>query len=317
MMNRPGPSPRLRSADGSPSTGPALELILCGPRESFRWATHDYPHHLAKWHHHPEYELHLVREGAGRMMIGDHVGAFEPGSLILTGPNLPHNWVSALEPGATIRGRDVLVQFTGEVADTLSHAFPEFSDIAQLLEEAAFGVEFTGETAEVGRKKLCEIGTLEGAHRLLAFLDLMATLAACRADRRTLSRCAPALGQHTPATRKLERVIAFVGAQFRRDITLQEAADICTMEATAFSRFFKHQTGHNFSAYVNHLRVQAACQLLASTDKSVTDICFETGFNNTANFNRRFFVVCGVTPSAYRAGARAVQHVEPTEASAA
>ncbi|ALN72893.1 AraC family transcriptional regulator [Aureimonas sp. AU20] len=316
-MTHPAPGPRPLLAEPLPASGPALELILCGPRESFRWATHDYPHHLAKWHCHPEYELHLIRESTGRMMIGDHVGAFEPGSLILTGPNLPHNWVSAIEPGASLRERDVLVQFTGEIADTLSHAFPEFAEVGALLEEAAFGVEFTGETATLGRKKLCEIGTLDGPRRLLAFLDLMATLATGRSDRRTLSRCAPALGLHTPASRKLERVIGFLATEFRRDITLAEAADICTMEATAFSRFFKHQTGHNFSAYVNHLRVQAACQLLAATDKSVTEICFETGFNNTANFNRRFAVVCGETPSAYRAGARRIQRSSFREAEAA
>lgn len=297
---------RPRLAEASPA-GPALELILCGPRESFRWATHDYPHHLAKWHCHPEYELHLIRESTGRMMIGDHVGPFEPGSLILTGPNLPHNWVSAIEPGTTVPERDVLVQFTAEIAETLAQSFAEFAEVATLLEEAAFGVEFTGDTASAGRKKLCEIGMLEGPRRLLAFLDLMATLAARPEDRRTLSRCAPALGMHTAASRKLERVIAFLASQFRRDIALQEAADLCTMEATAFSRFFKHQTGHNFSAYVNHLRVQAACHLLASTDRSITDICFETGFNNTANFNRRFVVVCGATPSAYRASARQIQ----------
>ena len=299
-------APRSMPLEPTPS-GPALEVILCGPRESFRWATHDYPHHLAKWHCHPEYELHLVRESSGRMMIGDHVGPFQAGSLILTGPNLPHNWVSAIEPGTTLRERDVLVQFNGEIADRLSHAFAEFTDVAALLQEAAFGVEFSGETAERGRKKLCEIGTWEGPRRLIAFLDLMADLAACRTDRRTLSKCAPALGLHTSASRKLERVITFLGAHFRRDIALQEAADICNMEATAFSRFFKHQTGHNFSAYVNHLREQAACQLLATSDKSVTDICFETGFNNTANFNRRFFVVCGETPSGYRATTRRIQ----------
>lgn len=309
--------PRSRLVEPLPAGGPALELILCGPRESFRWATHDYPHHLAKWHCHPEYELHLIQESTGRMMIGDHVGAFEPGSLILTGPNLPHNWVSAIEPGASVRERDMLVQFTGDMAETLAHAFPEFAAVATLLEEAAFGVEFTGGTAARGRKKLCEIGMLEGPRRLLAFLDLMVGLAAERADRRTLSRCAPALGLHTPASRKLERVIAFLASEFRRDITLQEAATICTMEATAFSRFFKHQTGHNFSAYVNHLRVQAACQLLAASDKSVTEICFETGFNNTANFNRRFFAVCGETPSAYRAGARRIQRPSFAESAAA
>src|SRR5688572_18264938 len=77
---------------------PDYEVIVCPPDESFRWNVHGYPHHLAKWHYHPEYELHLILETSGRMMIGDYIGPFEPGTLILTGPNLPHNWVSEIGP---------------------------------------------------------------------------------------------------------------------------------------------------------------------------------------------------------------------------
>ncbi|WP_062203319.1 AraC family transcriptional regulator [Aureimonas sp. AU12] len=289
------------------ASDPALEVVICGPRESFRWAVHDYPHHLAKWHCHPEYELHLIQSTGGRMMIGDHVGAFEPGCLVLTGPNLPHNWVSAIGPDERVRERDMLVQFTGAFAQSLCDGFPEFTDVRTLLSEAAFGIEFTGATAAFGRRKLCEIGHASGPRRLILFLELMAQLAADRRERRSLSHCAPALGLHTAASRRLERVIAFISSNYLRELSLSEAAGVCNMEATAFSRFFKHQTGHNFSFFVNQLRVQHACTLLARSERAITEICYESGYNNTANFNRQFFAVCGQTPSAYRESARAVR----------
>lgn len=77
---------------------PDYEVILCPPTESFRWFTHDYPISLAKWHYHPEYELHLTCTMQGTMMVGDYLGDFEAGCLVLTGPNLPHNWVSNIAP---------------------------------------------------------------------------------------------------------------------------------------------------------------------------------------------------------------------------
>ena len=40
---------------------PDFEMIICPPAESFRWNMHDYPFFKAKWHYHPEYELHLTR----------------------------------------------------------------------------------------------------------------------------------------------------------------------------------------------------------------------------------------------------------------
>ncbi|MBB3934940.1 AraC family transcriptional regulator [Aureimonas phyllosphaerae] len=295
--------------DAAPATGndPALEIILRGPGESIRWAKHDYPHHLAKWHRHPEYELHLVTAGRGRMMVGDYVGPFQEGCLVLAGPNLPHNWISDLDPGGRLPNRDVLVQFDAAVCETLVNGFSEFADLRALLRDAAFGVEFHGETAEQGRRKLCAMEHQRGAGRLVAFLSLLAGLAARPDERRVLARYAPSLGLHTSASRRLDRVIAFISERFATDISLGEAAAVCNMEVTAFSRFFKHQTGHNFTSYVNRMRVQQACALLTGTDLPVTRICYDVGYNNTANFNRQFYAVCQQTPSAYRDESRRIR----------
>ena len=73
---------------------PDFEVIVCAPEESFRWNVHDYPHHLAKWHYHPEYELHLIQHSAGEMMIGDYVGGFEAGR----GANLGWNEMEGTHP---------------------------------------------------------------------------------------------------------------------------------------------------------------------------------------------------------------------------
>ncbi|RIY03317.1 AraC family transcriptional regulator [Aureimonas flava] len=298
-----------RPDTATPAAGsdPALEIILRGPGESFRWAKHDYPHHLAKWHRHPEYELHLVTSGRGRMMIGDYVGPFQEGCLVLAGPNLPHNWISDLEPGASLPNRDMLVQFDAAVTDTLVGGFAEFADLRCLLRDAAFGVEFTGATAERARMKLCAMEHERGAGRLVSFLSLLADLAARPEERRVLARCAPSLGLHTSASRRLDRVIAFITERYASDISLSDAATVCNMEVTAFSRFFKHQTGHNFTSYVNRLRVQQACALLAGSEMPVTRICYEVGYNNTANFNRQFHAVCQQTPSAYRDESRRIR----------
>ena len=60
------------------------------------------------------------------------------------------------------------------------------------------------------------------------------------------------------------------------------------MSNSVFSRFFKKNTGHGFVRYLNRMRINRACVLLAKSEMPVTDICFETGFNNISNFNRQF-----------------------------
>ena len=277
---------------------PDYEVIVCPPQESFRWFTHDYPFYLAKWNYHPEYELHLTRTTSGTMMVGDHLGDFGPGALILTGPNVPHNWVSNIPPGQVVQNRDMLVQFTPEFAEKVAGFCPEMGSIRALYEDAAYGVEFTGRTAEDGRRLLAEIGAARGADRVLLFLKLMDGLAADPAERRRLSRLAPALRAELP--RALDAAMRFMNEAHAEDIDLAQVAAKAGMTPQSFSRLFKRQTGHTFASYLVLTRVYAACTLLTQTHRPITEICFEVGFNNVANFNRQFMKICGRTPSDYR-----------------
>jgi len=285
---------------------PVLEVIVCSPSESFRWNMHEYPHHLAKWHHHPEYELHLIQHTCGKMMIGDYVGDFSPGSLVMAGPNLPHNWVSDIAEQDCVPERDVLIQFSSEFADAIVEPYAEMSHVRSLLADAAYGVEFSGETALDGAYLLREIGGAQGAKRLLFCFELFDRLSREPAERRVLSHYAPALGVHSTASKKLQRVIEHLHECYTDTVRLESAARLCDMQESNFSRFFKQQTGHTFSRYVNLLRIHRACHLLSETQLPITDICFSSGFNNTANFNRQFASVCRQTPSEYR---KSVQRV--------
>ena len=64
--------------------------------------------------------------------------------------------------------------------------------------------------------------------------------------------------------------------------------------------FFRRATGNTFTDFVNRVRISRACQLLMDTDQQVTHICYEVGFNNVANFNRRFLEIKGMTPTEFR-----------------
>lgn len=284
---------------------PDFEMIICPPAESFRWNMHDYPYFGAKWHYHPEYELHLTRSTSGVMMVGDYIGEFEPGCLVLTGPNVPHNWVSDIEPGKLVRNRDMLIQFTAEWADRVAGFCPELGGIRALFEDAVYGVEFHGATAAAGRRLLAQMGAANGAERVLMFLQLMIALSRDPSERRKLSRLAPASTEvELPA--ELDAAMRYVLDNYSEDIDLASVARHCGLEPQAFSRLFKRQTGHTFARYVILARIYAACSLLTQTYRPITDICFDVGFNNIANFNRQFFKICGRTPSDYRRNAHKI-----------
>ena len=77
-----------------------------------RCLEHGFPNPLVRWHYHEEYELHLIVASRGKVFVGDYIGQFEPGHLVLTGPRLPHNWISTEGvPAEGVALRDVVLQF--------------------------------------------------------------------------------------------------------------------------------------------------------------------------------------------------------------
>jgi AraC-like DNA-binding protein len=292
-----------RRHDPKRSVAPDFEVIVGQPHQSFRWNVHGYPHHLARWNYHPEYELHLIQRSSGKMFVGDYIGNFEPGSLVLTGPNLPHNWVSDIAPGEEVKDRDMLIQFTDEFVRSLIRISPELEEIEPLIEQARYGIEFHGETARLGARYLREIGKATATRRMLLFLEVLDELNRS-AERRTLSSCEYAPAQNDSVSDTIHFVIDHLVKHLTEDIRLSELARSCGMSDSCFSRFFKKNTGHGFIRYLNRMRINRACMLLTQSETPVTEVCFEVGFNNLSNFNRQFRALCGVTPSEYRRQAR-------------
>jgi AraC-like DNA-binding protein len=83
-------------------------------------------------------------------------------------------------------------------------------------------------------------------------------------------------------------------------ITLKDSASVVFMEPGSFCRYFRKKTNKTFMDYVKSVRIGIAAKLLAETDKQITHICYECGYNNLANFNHYFKTIMKKTPSEYR-----------------
>lgn len=280
-----------------------LEVILAEPDQSFRWYEHDYPYALARWNHHPEYEIHLIRQGSGRLLAGDYVGPFAVGHVALIGPDLPHDWIGDLPPDQVIAGRDVVIQFTGDWLRALSALAPELGTYLPLLERARRGLEFSGETARQAAELIEAIGQARGAARLLTLFQLLGRLAEAPASEVMVlaSACyAPALDARSAA--RVHQAFDYLLSELTEDIRLPEIARRVGMSEAGFSRFFKKVTGHGFIELARKLRIQRACRLLMQAELSIATICFAVGYSNLSNFNRHFRNEMQQTPSEYRRG---------------
>lgn len=139
----------------------------------------------------------------------------------------------------------------------------------------------------------------QGIARLGHFFILLEVLSACE-DYQLLSGGTTPQVADEHSIDRTNRAVDYIFAHYARELSLEEVAQYLGMKPTYFSRVFKQATGRTFIEFVNRLRISKSCELLADGDKAVTDVCFESGFNNISNFNRRFQQLKGMTPSHYR-----------------
>ncbi|MDD6136194.1 MAG: AraC family transcriptional regulator [Lachnospiraceae bacterium] len=111
---------------------------------------------------------------------------------------------------------------------------------------------------------------------------------------------ADSMSDEAPAySERFTSFLNYVDIHYAEEITLDDAAKAIGFSKYHFTRIFKQHTGFTFHEYLNHKRIQVAQSLLAA-DLSITDIAFQTGFNNLTSFCRCFKKYAGTSPSEYR-----------------
>lgn len=286
-------------ADMMSGNVPTFEHIVTDVTETFLWRVDNYPWERNVWNYHPEIEIHLLRHTSGMAFVGDYIGEFHPGYLTVIGCNLPHDWVTATAPGEIIEGRDVVIQFDPDRIRNITAMLPEFAQLENFFIRAERGLIFYGQTLAAGIALVEGMGKVKGFPRLSMFVQLLALLSGTQ-EYEILSSPEFAPKLNAEKLDVLQRALIYIFENVARDIHLAEVANLAGMSETAFSRFFKKNTGNSFTDHVNKLRVWQACKLLAETDMPITEICFEVGYLNISNFNRTFLLHHKMTPSAYR-----------------
>ncbi len=279
---------------------PDLELVAVPRDESFKVWSHGYPYRTVRWHFHPEYEIHLITSTTGKYFVGDHIGSFTPGNLVMMGRNLPHNWVSSVQPGERVDERCLVLQFDAEFVTRAIQVFPELKRVEALLDASCWGVLFSAKTGAAAEPIMREMLGAQGIRRITLFLALFDLLVQSVAPVKLASAAYRADPTRYAETR-INHVLSYIGKNLSQELRETELAELAGQSVSAFSRYFRRHTGVPFVQYVNRLRINLACQLLMSGELNITDICYQVGFNNLSNFNRQFLLLKGMSPSRWRA----------------
>jgi len=268
---------------------------------SFRIQVDEGAHFYDRLHYHPEWQLTTIHKGQGMFFLGNSFTRFQEGSVFLVGSNVPHllknDAVFFSENSPGVQATSIFFH-----ENSFGQGFfdlPELKEIHQLLKESERGIWILGEEKEIIKAQLEACLHLKGIELFQQFLSILGLL--CKAhELEFLNEVSFKPAVEEKDGQRLDNVFQYTFQNLASNIELPEVAAIANFSISQFCRYFKLHTRKTYFEYLNELRVETACKLLAENRFSIAQVCYEVGFNNLSNFNRQFKKIKGVTPSGFR-----------------
>ncbi|MFD2285853.1 helix-turn-helix domain-containing protein [Pedobacter petrophilus] len=274
---------------------PIVQKLPLTENSSFVSRSYRTPDFEVPWHHHVEYELILFTEGSGMSFIGNYIGGFETGDIFFLGKNLPHTFQKREKDLITSA---IVIQFREDCWGEDFFLADECSPIRELFAISAKGLKVSNSSKIALTALIKELEHTVGFQRVIGLCNCLNIIASVT-DYLLLST--GMVRQSDPKSNdKIDKIFDFTICSFKRPIELQEVASIGNMSVPAFCSYFKKCTKKTYISFLNEVRIGYACRSLANVDKSINQVCFESGFQTLQNFNKQFYKLKQVTPSAYR-----------------
>ena len=248
-------------------------------------------------HFHPEYELNFVQNGKGiNRVVGDSIEEIDNVELVLIGPNLHHAWLN--NNCSSNKIREITIQFDENLFNNELLSRKIMKPIKDMLDRSIHGILFSKKTSQDLFERLAQVSKLDSMDYFLELLSILHDLANSR-NQRLLSNYTINRDSFENSD-KIKKIYEYVQENFDKKITLSEASELVNMSQVSFNRFMKKRTGKTFVDYVNDVRIGHAAIRLVEKDITISEIAFNCGFNNIANFNRVFKKSKKCTPSQYK-----------------
>jgi len=268
--------------------------------ESFYIERKKAPYYGMHWHYHEEFELMYSMKGEGVRIVGDNMDHFNENELVFLGSNVPHLFKHE-EKGNPLPVDFIVIKFNA-LFDGQYPLFqlPEFSKINQFLTNSNRGILFSKQTIEKVKEYLIKITESSDADRFIYLFTILNILAS-ETDFEQLSEEPFSLRKSAKGEDRTQKVIDYISVNYTKNITLEDLAEVAYMTTNSFCRFFKDRTGKTAFQFLREFRINKACQMLINGEKSIAEICYDTGFNSFSSFNRIFKKLKNISASEYKA----------------
>lgn len=270
------------------------EIVVCDPGQSFRLFEPRLKNYFY-WHYHPEYELVYVEASNGIRHVGQHISSFMGSDLILIGSNVPH---LNFDYGLKTAYKQIVVQLKQNFLGDALMQTPEWAAIQQLFDKAYQGLSFSGKTKAKAVEKLKQMKALNPFHQLLCLLEIFQLLAEAT-EVSLLNEQDTSIKLFLNDKIRMGSVYKYIHAHYNQSPDVNTVAASVHLSTPAFCRYFKKQTNLTFTDFVNQYRITQAKTLFLE-GISISEACYEVGFESLSYFNKLFNKITGENPSAFK-----------------
>ena len=277
---------------------PQLEKIEPGFGSSFKLRTTRRQEVYKKpfWHYHPELELAYIIDGSGKLHVGNHVSFYNNGGLILIGPNLPHyGFMDKLSR----KNNQIIIQMKEDFLGNDFLELPEAQAIKALFDRSRSGLSFYGDTKREVGERIQFLPYMTALERMTTLIHILDHLGSSE-EYKSLNAGGMAISVQHQDNDRIDVIYDYVRDNFHRELPLAEVSSLVNMTVPSFCRYFKKLTRKTFVSFLNEVRIVHACKLISEERMTITEVCYECGFNNFSHFTKSFKKVTGYSPSDYR-----------------
>jgi len=250
-------------------------------------------------HFHDVYELNLIVNARGaKRMVGDHEEVIDEIELVLVAPNLSHAWFTHECKSEAIT--EVTIHWQKDLFDEKFLKKKQMSVLKDMLVRADRGILFSKETATLLMGRIKDIGDKKGFSAIMELMNILHELSLSE-GMKVLSAGVfdnDQILNHN--SRRIDKAYDYMNANFQKQLTLKNLAQLISMSDVSFSRFISQRTGITFVDTLNEIRLGHATRMLIETSLSIAEISVNCGFNNISNFNRIFKKKKQCTPKEFR-----------------
>ncbi|MFN5440131.1 MAG: AraC family transcriptional regulator [Bacteroidota bacterium] len=273
----------------------ALEKISPDENSSFHIMVNPKLHDFFFWHFHPEIELVYIDGADGTRHVGDHISKFKSNDLVLIGSYIPH---LNFDYGIKTDYEKIVLHIQEDfLADVLIKT-PELKSLSNLFEKASHGICFGKKTIEKLGARLKKLHEQDGFKRFLEVLDILQYLSIAD-DYELLHELPYQNSFHRKEQERLGKIYDYIHVNYTEKISIEDVALLANLGPEAFCRYFKKMTRLSFVEFLNRYRISQSKRLLR-TDRNISEVCFQCGFESLSYFNRIFKKYSAETPSSFK-----------------